>query len=271
VSDWLLDSERLVLRPLTPDDLDRLCGILADPEIVKMLLGDISSAEGVEKEARKWIDDADFWQRNRFGSWGIHDGSGTIAPGDALLGIVAASPPLGSLGQGPEIFYFLKREFWGRGIAGEAASRVCRYLFDDLKAPAVEASIFAEANPGSVRVARKLGMRPAGRISLRDHGLDDGRIAEIVRFDIWRVRTAPAENLHQTVSEAAFRVGQTVAEGFGAAEGRKAEFLQTLAARDDAVQIDRQAFSDRISAAMERGTDAKGLALYRVLREEFRH
>ena len=214
MADFDLQSERFALRPARMRHLDDLEGILSDPDVVKMLLGDASTPQGVAKEAAKWIDDPGDWTRLGYGSWGIFDRTGELGDADRLLGIAAASPSLAGLGEGPEIFYFVKRACWGKGIAGEAVTRMCGHLFDSVQVQALEASIFAELNPGSVRLAQKLGMRPAGRVSLRSHGLDDERIQEIVSFDLWRVRTAPVERVHDALAEASFRIGQTLAEGF---------------------------------------------------------
>lgn len=264
-----LDSERLALRPATERQLDGLQDILADPEVVKMLLGDVSTPAGIEKESRKWIDDDSFWARHGFGSWGIFDRAGAFGPAHGLHGIAAASPPMAGQGEGPEIFYFLGRRCWGKGVAFEAASTMCRYLFDQRQLPALEASIFAEVNPGSVRLAEKLGFHPAGRVSLRDHGLDDARLQEIVDFDLWRVGAAAPEALHETLTEAAFRIGQTLAEGLGSPDGRRSDLVMALAARNPDARIDQPANAALIERQLADGMKAKGLALYRAYREDF--
>ena len=261
-----LESERFDLRPAGVPQLDGLKEILSDPEVVKMLLGDVSTPEGIEKEALKWIDDEPFWSRHRLGSWGIFDRNGAFGRPDGLLGIAAASPPMAGLGEGPEIFYFLRPACWGKGVAFETVQRMCRYLFDDLQVPALEASIFAEVNPGSVRLAGKLGFRTAGRVSLRDHGLGDARLQEIVDFDLWRVRTAAPETLQDTLIEAAFRIGQTLAEELGSFEGRKAALLDAL---PPGIRGDPSSVADLIGHQLERGKQARGLALYRAYRQDF--
>ena len=261
-----LESERFDLKPAGARQLHDLKKILSDPEVVKMLLGDVSTPEGIEKEALKWIDDAEYWARHRFGSWGIFDRDGAFGRPDGLLGIAAASPPMAVRGESPEIFYFLQSTCWGKGVAFEATQRMCRYLFDDLQVPALEASIFAEVNPGSVRLAGKLGFRAAGRVSLRDHGLDDARLQEIVDFDLWRIRTAAPEALQDTLSEAAFRIGQTLAEDLGSLDGQKVGLLEVLP-KD--VRGDPSAAADLIDRQLQQGMQARGLALYRAYRRDF--
>ncbi|PFW71772.1 GNAT family N-acetyltransferase, partial [Bacillus sp. AFS075960] len=55
----------------------------------------------------------------------------------------------------------LVRRAWGRGIASEAAAAVVRHAFESVRLPRVIADI-AQANTGSLNVARKLGMRRVG-------------------------------------------------------------------------------------------------------------
>lgn len=270
VADFELQTERFALRPAREHHLEDLKGILSDPDIVKMLLGNVSTPQGVEREAVKWIDDESDWARHGFGSWGIFDKTGAFGKPDRMLGVAAASPSLAGLGEGPEIFYFVMRNCSGRGVAGEAVTCMCRYLFDRVQVPALEASIFAELNPGSVRLAKKLGMRPSGRVSLRSHGLDDARFQEIVAFDLWRVRTAPSEAIGDVLAEAAFRIGQTLAEGFGSMSARRSELLDSLAARAHDLPSHRYSDAELIDRELEKGSQARGLALYRVYRRDFK-
>jgi RimJ/RimL family protein N-acetyltransferase len=269
VADFNLATERFALRPLTDEHLEALKAILADPEIIKTLLGDVSTPQGLEAETHKWIDDAPSWQKNGFGSWGIFDRGGAFGAADALLGLAAAGEATSPSAEGPEIFYFIKRACWGKGVAWEAVRRICRYLFQDLGVPALDATIFAEANPGSVRLAEKLGMRPAGRVSLRDHGLDDARLQELVDFDLWRLRSASGDRLQLTLEEAAFRIGQTLAEGLGALAGRSAEIREALAARGAETGGLAPGQLELIDQQLAQGMKAKGMALYRVHRRDF--
>ena len=208
-----IPTERFDLRPATSEHLDEIKSILSEPDVTKMLLGDISTPQALDKEARKWIDDDDFWAKNQYGSWGVFDRDGAVGSPGTLMGVVAASPsPTGEQG-GTEIFYFVRPAGWGKGVAFEAASGMIGYLFGKVGVSAVEASIFAEINPASVKLAEKLGLKPAGRIALRDHGVDDEGLQEIVSFENWRVRNADEDRIADIVPEAAFRIGLTIAEG----------------------------------------------------------
>lgn len=267
--DFVLRAERVVLRPASERHIAALQEIVADPDVVKTLLGDVSKPEFVEAEARKWIDEAESWQEKRYGCWGIFDRAGAFGETDGLLGIAAADKALSDVSDGLEIFYFLARRCWGKGVAFEAAARMGRYLFDDLQVPTLEAAIFAEVNPGSVRIVEKLGMRPAGRVSLRHHGLDDDRLRALAAFDLWRVRTAPPVSLNETLAEAAHRAGQILAEGCGSLEVSRADLRDALASRALADRNRQRVLTDSIDQQLAAGMAAKGMALYRVYRDDF--
>jgi RimJ/RimL family protein N-acetyltransferase len=60
-----------------------------------------------------------------------------------------------------ELGYWLGEPWWGQGYMSEAAARVVRFAFDDLKLDRVTASYFAD-NPASGRVQEKCGFRTTG-------------------------------------------------------------------------------------------------------------
>ena len=57
-----------------------------------------------------------------------------------------------------EIGYLLKKRFWGRGYAREAAAACKRYAFDTMKKNKV-CSIIKTDNLASIRVAESIGMK----------------------------------------------------------------------------------------------------------------
>jgi RimJ/RimL family protein N-acetyltransferase len=98
----------------------------------------------------------------------------TIGPYPAGMGywtIRLRSQPKGFVGwmmlipedaTGPdiEIGWRMRPEYWGQGIATEAARPILDHAFGTLGCPRLVAGIIV-ANAGSVRVAEKLGFRPS--------------------------------------------------------------------------------------------------------------
>lgn len=64
----------------------------------------------------------------------------------------------------PVLFYLLLRQYWGRGLATEAARAVLRHGFCELRIPEIVAGASAE-NLASKRVLEKIGMRYLGEDS----------------------------------------------------------------------------------------------------------
>lgn len=266
---YIIETDRLILRPLLPEHLDQLEAILSEPDVVKTLLGDTSTPEAVRAYAEAWIVEPNFWEAHDFGYWGVFDRTGELGVTDALVGLVGANEPHPEMGEGPEIDYFLAPHVWGKGIGSEAVRRLCDYLFGVVGLPALEALVFAELNPASVRLAEKVGMRFVGRLPLVGHYLTQQRARETMEFDVWRVREASAQRAGEVLSEAAFRIGQLLAEGvWSRKEAISGLFDASNHAGFDG-KLEEQDVKDLINARIMEGSEAKGVSQYRVRRSEY--
>jgi RimJ/RimL family protein N-acetyltransferase len=266
---YIIKTDRLILRPLLPEHVGHLEAILSEPDVVKTLLGDTSTPEAVRAYAEAWIVEPSFWEAHHFGYWGVFDRTGQLGVTAALVGLVGANEPHPEMGEGPEIDYFMAPHVWGKGIGSEAVRGLCDYLFGNVGLPALEALVFAELNPASVRLAEKVGMRFVGRLPLVGHHLTEQRARETMEFDIWRVRQASAQRAKEALSEAAFRIGQLLAEGVWS---RKEATLALIDASNRAGldgKIEDQDVNDFINARIMEGIEAKGVSQYRVRRGEY--
>lgn len=141
-------SERLMIHPVSEGDAESLLGIFRDPAVRRYLLDDsLVSLEWVRNE----IASSD----QRFGTHGA--GLWAIRCGDttAVIGFVGFrdffDPPR------LQLLYGLLPEHWGRGIATEAAKRVCDHAFGELGFTRIEAAMDSP-NGRSIAVAERLGM-----------------------------------------------------------------------------------------------------------------
>jgi len=80
---------------------------------------------------------------------------------DELIGMVGIYP-VEWKGPDDEVAYLVARPHWGKGYAAEAARAAMRFGFAEVGLRRLVALILPE-NARSIRVAEKLGMRPAGR------------------------------------------------------------------------------------------------------------
>lgn len=86
-----------------------------------------------------------------------------------------------------EVGYVLNPDYWGRGIAAEALSRVIRFGFEDLHLHRIEAK-FMKGNDASLRVMERVGMTFEG--FLREAMLVKGRYVTVgvcsILADEWK-------------------------------------------------------------------------------------
>ncbi|HYE13864.1 MAG TPA: GNAT family N-acetyltransferase [Pyrinomonadaceae bacterium] len=147
-----LETARVLLRPFAEGDLDRLCLLTGDPEVMRFIGEGRPLAR--EETARNLLNImASFWRRG-FGRWAlVHKQSGALA---GYCGLSASNEEVGV-----ELAYMLGREFWGRGLATEASRACLRYGFEGLGLEEI-AALTMPGNIRSRRVLDGLGMRLVG-------------------------------------------------------------------------------------------------------------
>jgi ribosomal-protein-alanine N-acetyltransferase len=143
-------TERLRMRPLRDEDLDRLYELYSDPR-VEPWIGHHSHAD-VAVELSFHVA---HWARFGWGFWAVEElGSGRVI-GDCGL------QPFARVGPDVELGYELDPGAWGRGLGTEVAGAALRYGFEELHMERVVA-VTKHANERSQRVLEKVGLERAG-------------------------------------------------------------------------------------------------------------
>jgi RimJ/RimL family protein N-acetyltransferase len=148
----VLETERLVLRMFQESDTDAYAEMVADPEVMRFLGG----GQPVPR-AEAWRNMAmilGHWHLRGYGMWAVEEKAG-----GEMLGRVGCWRPEGW--PGLEVGWTLRRRFWGRGYATEAARAAIDYAFTTLGQTRV-ISLIAPENVNSIRVAERLGEKPVG-------------------------------------------------------------------------------------------------------------
>lgn len=170
-----LETERLVLRPFEPTDVDGVIELANDPDIARNTIN-IPHPYG-RADAEAWIASHPAQRERREAvTYAITDRST-----DRLMGAVGLT--LDDPDHRAELGYWIGREFWGRGFATEATAAVIDWAFQALDLHRVHATHFPR-NPASGSVLRKLGMRREGR--LREHVLKDGEYLDLEYYALLR-------------------------------------------------------------------------------------
>jgi ribosomal-protein-alanine N-acetyltransferase len=148
---WL-ETPRLALRRFTPDDLDTLARLHADPRVTEFL-GGVKDRAAVASMLRTRI--LDYYEQ--------HPGLGVWATMERASGAVAGFHVLNHI-QGEtdiQVGYALFTEFWGRGYATEMSVALLRYGYATLALPRIVAITNVE-NIASQHVLLKAGLERRG-------------------------------------------------------------------------------------------------------------
>jgi len=146
--DSILETERMFLRQMEMADVDYLMGIFSDPVAMRYYPG-IKSWQEVEEWVRWTLAS---YRDHGFGLWvAILKDSGEFA-GQCGLTVQEVEGK-----EEVEIGYLFLREFWGRGLATEAATAVRDHGFHKLGYERL-VSLVDPRNLASRRVAEKTGL-----------------------------------------------------------------------------------------------------------------
>jgi [ribosomal protein S5]-alanine N-acetyltransferase len=168
---FFLETPRLLLREVSPADLDFVAAMLADPEVMRFYPKCYSreeSATWIERQMRRYA-------RHSHGLWLVLEKSTGQPVGQVGLLIQQVDGV-----EEKEVAYLIHRPFWRQGFATEAALASRDYAFAVLDRQRVLALIHPENVP-SQRVALKLGLEPGS------HTVQHGGFEHIV-FSISRTR-----------------------------------------------------------------------------------
>jgi RimJ/RimL family protein N-acetyltransferase len=181
-----LRTERLELRPVRDEDIDRILEYRNRPEVTRWLL-------------RTEVDPASFRAAWRRAARDPDDHSVAVVIDGVVIGTVSLDvvDGMGQPGMPPRtearLGYIFDPAYGGRGYATEAVSAIIAHAFDRLGVRRITAACFAD-NLASVRILEKVGMRR------EQHGVGDSWHAELGWVDgytyallseAWRLRPVP--------------------------------------------------------------------------------
>jgi len=146
-----LETERLLLRRFTEADVNNLCDLDSDPDVMRLLTGKPTPRDVIQNETLPGI--LHYYERfEGYGSWAAIEKSS----GD-FLGWFAFRPPDGASPDDVELGYRLRTSAWGNGYATEGSRALIRKGFTELGVRRVWAQTMA-VNIRSRRVMEKAGL-----------------------------------------------------------------------------------------------------------------
>jgi [ribosomal protein S5]-alanine N-acetyltransferase len=170
-----LETDRLILRRMTPSDAEAVFAYASDPEVTRYVIWE--THRSIE-DSRAFLDlVAGKHESGGEPDWGI------VYKGDhhfvGTCGIVSWEPDHARA----ELGYALSRHYWGRGLMVEAVQAMIAFCFDRMNLNRIEARCIAE-NVASTRVMEKAGMTHEG--TLRQREFIKGAYRDIEVYSILR-------------------------------------------------------------------------------------
>jgi RimJ/RimL family protein N-acetyltransferase len=158
-----ITTDRLLLRPFTPDDVDEVRRLAGQWEIADTTMNIPHPYEAGMAEA--WIGTHEpSWALGRLATFAV------TVPAAGLVGAIGLT--IDPEHKRAELGYWIGRPFWNRGYATEAARAVLAFGFDTFDLNRIQARHLVR-NPSSGRVLVKAGLQYEG--TMRAH---------IVKWDV---------------------------------------------------------------------------------------
>jgi ribosomal-protein-alanine N-acetyltransferase len=155
----LIETARLLLRPMIWSDVDALLHIFSDPKVMA------SFGEPPFDRARmeRWVQrNLDHQTQYGYGLFSVTLKSDGLLIGDCGPELHEVDGELEA-----ELGYDFRSDYWGQGFATEAASAVRDYAFNILELPRL-ISLIRVGNEASRRVAEKVGMKCVAELNRYD-------------------------------------------------------------------------------------------------------
>ncbi|WP_349408178.1 GNAT family N-acetyltransferase [Pseudalkalibacillus sp. SCS-8] len=151
----ILETERLILRKITLDDLEDMFEYCSIDEVSRNVTWETHKSMADTKQFLEMI--LEQYENEKVVFWGIQ-----WKENSRLIGTIdyVSWNPIHKIG---EIGYVLSPDFWGKGIMTEAAKEVIKFGFEEMGLVRIQARCFLQ-NQGSERVMQKIGMALEGTV-----------------------------------------------------------------------------------------------------------
>jgi RimJ/RimL family protein N-acetyltransferase len=167
----VLNTSRLILRPLCRDDIPQLLPLIGAREVAATTLR--IPHPYTEEDALNFLEYSDaVWEKRQGARFGIFRGDG-----EQLCGGIGLDANLNH--NHAELGYWIGVPFWGCGYCTEAACEVLKFGFETLRLHRINAGHFSN-NPASGRILQKLGMKYEG--THREHILKWGEFLDVAVY-----------------------------------------------------------------------------------------
>jgi [ribosomal protein S5]-alanine N-acetyltransferase len=156
----LLETERLVLRQFTENDVDNLLELNSDPDVVRFTADQQTDRSVIQTQTLpKWL--KYYEEYDGYGIWAVVERASQAFIGWFIFRPAVHAPYFDPALANPddiELEYRLRKVAWGKGYATEGAKALIAKGFSELGTQRIVAPALA-ANVASIRVLEKSGLK----------------------------------------------------------------------------------------------------------------
>jgi [ribosomal protein S5]-alanine N-acetyltransferase len=145
----ILETERMLFRPHESGDRETYCAMEQDADVRRYVGGAPRTPEAAEARFRATLKSP----RDRLGMWAT-----VLKANDCYIGRCGVYPHIQGDAVVPDegvLAFYLARQYWGQGLASEAASAFVKFGFEKLGLRKIVATVQAE-NRASAHILEKL-------------------------------------------------------------------------------------------------------------------
>jgi RimJ/RimL family protein N-acetyltransferase len=152
----VIETERLVLRPVRLDDVEALFGLFNNWNVIRWL------------SSPPWPHDIGMtraYVAKCVELGGAFEDYRVIVRGDGIIGVISWRKRGGNdapRSGGASIGYWLGEPYWGKGYMSEAVKALVTAVFSAMPIPAIYSGVF-DGNEASLRILEKLGFVVTGQ------------------------------------------------------------------------------------------------------------
>ena len=148
-----INTERLLLRKIMPDDAEMVYKWMSDLDVVKFEDWDVHENVDYTRGFISYLT-GDYKSEDIY-CWGMQAGEELV--GNMLVAGISEDTQTGM------IAYYLRKDCWNKGYATEAVKAVINYMFTDVGLARIDAK-HSISNPASGKVLKKAGMYYRGHV-----------------------------------------------------------------------------------------------------------
>lgn len=148
----IIETERLVFREFTKEDIDKLYLLLSDADVMKHCSGTVDMPG-----TQKWLDATiELYKKYGYDYWAVYE-----KDTDAFIGQIGILRQEVGGNEEDCLAFMIGKKYWNKGYATEGAVACINYAFKTLKLEKVIATVEPE-NLQSMKVLKKIGMEYTG-------------------------------------------------------------------------------------------------------------